>query len=77
MGWMRENFFFKRLYLFIYGCAGSLLLCPGFLSLQTVRAALSLWYIWLLLLWSMCSRARGLQQLWCLGLVALWHVGSS
>lgn len=44
---------------------------------------------WLLLLWSTGSRAQGLQQLqlpgsraqaqylWCTGLVAPWHVGSS
>ena len=23
------------------------------------------------------SRVRGFQKLWCMGLVALWHVGSS
>ena len=50
----------------------SLLWCTGF-SLQ-----------WLLLLWSMGSRCTGFsscgtraQQLWCTGLAALWHVGSS
>ena len=44
---------------------------------------------WVLLFWSMGSRAHGLQylwlqasraqaqQLWCSGLVALWHLGSS
>ena len=31
---------------------------------------------WLLLLWSMGSRARGLQQLWCMGLIAPQHVAS-
>ena len=31
---------------------------------------------WLLLMWSMRSRAQGLQQLWCMGLIAPQHVGS-
>ena len=31
----------------------------------------------LLLSWSMGSRVNQLQQLWCLGLVALWHMESS
>ena len=35
------------------------------------------WLQWLPLLYSTDSRAFGLQQLWCIGLVALQHVGSS
>ena len=42
--------------LFIFGCAGSLLLCTGFLKC----ADFSLW--WLLLLWSTGSRAQGFSS---------------
>ena len=43
----------------------SLLQCTGFS------------WEWLLFSHSLGSRACRLQQLWCMGLVALWHVGSS
>ena len=43
----------------------SLVACVGF----------SFW--WLLLLWSTGSRVCRLQRLWCTGLVAVQHVGSS
>ena len=74
-------FFFKYKFIYLLGCVGSSLLCAGFSlvaasggysSLQCV--GFSLW--WLLLLWNTGSRAQA-QQLWCTGLVALWHVGSS
>ena len=65
---IKKNLF---IYVFLFGCVGSLLLCAGF-SLQ-----------WLLLLWSTGSRRAGFnscgtqaQQLWHMGLVALRHVGS-
>ena len=51
----------------------------GYSSLQCTGFSLR----WLLLLWSTGSRCAGFsscgtwaQQLWCVGLVALWHVGS-
>ena len=85
-------FFFPLInfiYLFIYGCIRSLLLCAGFLQLRRAgstlalpRTGFSLW--WLLLLWSTGSRRVGFsscgmraQQLWCTGLIAPRHVGSS
>ena len=62
------------LILLIFGCAGSFLLCMGFLQLQGVGTTLWLWYkcfslLGLLLLWSMVSRARGLQEWWHMGSV--------
>ena len=45
-------FFFLIIYLFIFDCAESSLLCVGFLQLQRVRATLCLWFMdslwWLL-----------------------------
>ena len=63
------DLFFKKLFLYLYVAALGLgchvrLWCMVF-SLQ-----------WLLLLGSKGSRAWT-QQLWCMGLVAPWHVGSS
>ena len=58
---------------FLVYCTGSSLLLMGFLQLQ--RAGLSVW--WLLLLQSTDARVHGLQQLWHMGLVAPWPVGSS
>ena len=54
-------FFFKRIYLFIFGCIGSSLRCAGF-SLQ-----------WLLLLWSTGSRHAGFSScgMWASVVVAL------
>ena len=91
----------KFIYLFIFGCVGSSLLCTGFLQLRRVGATLRCG-VWashcgvFFLLWSMGSRHMGFsscgtwaqelwltgcraqaQQLWRMGLVALWHVGSS
>ena len=61
------------------GCPGSLLLCTGFLWLQQAGAPLKLrcagFSLWLLLLLSTSSGTQA-QQLWYMGLVALWHVGS-
>ena len=59
-------------YLFIFGCAGPLLLCRlfssydewGLLSNCGVRASLCLGF---LLLWSVSSRPLQLQQLWRMG----------
>ena len=67
-------------YLFIFGCAESLLLrlflysCSG-CGYSSLRCMGSLQ--WLLSLQSTGSMARGLQQLWYTGSVAPWHVGSS
>ena len=36
-------YLFLYFYLFISGCAGSLLLCAGFLQLRRARVALQLW----------------------------------
>ena len=71
-------FFFK----FIFDCAGSLLLASGFLQLKQTGATLQLQCTgfslqWLLLLQSMGFRACWLQQLWCIDLVAPWHMESS
>ena len=54
--------------LFIFGCAGSSLLCSGFSSLRQARATLQLWYAgfslrWLLLSQSPSSRVCQLQWL--------------
>ena len=81
--------FYLFIYLFIFGCIGSLLLGSGFLLLQRAGAihCCSTWA-------SHCggfsccgalgSRRAGFsscgtraQQLWCTGLAALRHVGSS
>ena len=74
-----------------FGCVGSSLLCTGFLYLQRVwsshcggllrntgsrRVGFSSCAMWAQQLWLAGSRAQA-QQLWCTGLVALWHVGSS
>ena len=73
-------FFLKiEFYVFIFGCAGSLLLLRlvsrgehGLALLQC--AGFSLW--WLLLLQNTVSRAHA-QQLWPMCSVAPWHVGFS
>ena len=74
-------FFFFTLYLFIFGCVGSSLLCMGFLWLWQVGAALHRRV--------RASHRRGLsccgaqapnaqaQYLWLTGPVAPRHVGSS
>ena len=62
--------FFKKNYLFTFGCTGSSLLCVGFLWLRWAGFSLQ----WLLLLQSTGSRVRGLSSM---GLVAPQHVGSS
>ena len=72
---------FKK-YLFIYfACAGSLLLCMDFLSLQQVGATSYLWCTGSLLQRLPCCGAQALgtraQWLWCMGLVVPWRVGSS
>ena len=55
----RDSFFFLKKYLFlfyfIFGCAGSLFLCAGFLQCMIFSLR------WLLLLWSTGSRALRLQ----------------
>ena len=59
-------FFFFNIYLFIFGCTGSLLLHAGFLQLWQVGPTLQLqcmcFSLWWLLLQSMGSRARGLSS---------------
>ena len=84
------------LFLFIFGCIGSLLLRTGFLQLRRAGATLrcgaqashwggfSCYGAWasivvarrLQQLWLMGSRTQA-QQLWCMGLVAPRHMGSS
>ena len=77
--------FLKIIYLFIYlficGCVGSPFLCEGFLQLQRAgatlhRGARAPHYHGL-----SCCRAQApdaqAQQLWLMGPVAPWHVGSS
>ena len=55
---------------FIFGCTGPSVLCMGFLCSEwgLLIAVASL---------GTGSRARGFRWLWCTGLVALQHVGSS
>ena len=80
--------FFFHFSLFMYGCAGSLLLHICFLQLLRAGAALQLQcrgcsLQWLLWLWSTGSVAAGApacgwaQWLWHTGLVARWYVASS
>ena len=69
-------------FFFFFCCTGSSLLHEGFLQLWQAGFTLQLGCMgfslrWLLLLRSTGSRPQRLQQLWCSGLVALWHVGSS
>ena len=69
-------------YLFIYGCAWSLLLHPDSLYLRPVGAALPCTVRGFslgcpLLLQSRGPRGRGFQYLWLIGLVALQYVESS
>ena len=74
-------FFFFKIDLFIYGCAGSLLPRAGLLQLQQADFSLQ----WLLLLQSTHVRESRLsscssrvpQYLWRMGLVAVSYVGSS
>ena len=69
------------LILFIFDCTGSSLLRTSFLQLQRAGGYSLLWCAdslrWPLLLWSMGPGARGLQWLWCVGLVALQNMESS
>ena len=76
-----STFFFKYINLFIFSCVGSSLLRMGFLQLRGAGATLCCG-VWA----SHCGgfsfcRAQALgaraQQLWCMGLVAPRHVGSS
>ena len=74
-------FFFFLIYLFIYGCVGSLFLCEGFLQLRQAGATLHRG--------AQAPHHRGLsccgmqapdaqaQQLWLTGPVAPRHVGPS
>ena len=83
----RSFFFF--FFFFFFGCVGSSSLRVGFSLVAASGGYSSLRCMdfslrWLLLLWSTGSRCVGFsscgawaQQLWCTGLVALWHVGSS
>ena len=65
----------STIYLFIFSCAASSLLCRAFSSCGELwYKGLSLW--WLLLLKRKGSRAQA-QQLWCRGLVASQPVESS
>ena len=79
-GALAPTLFFLRIYLFTFGCVGSLLLCMGFLYLRCMGATLLFCAAssleWLLLFWSTGFRVKA-QKLWCMGLVAQWHVESS
>ena len=59
--------YFKIFYLFIYlfGCAGSLLLQVGFHWL---------WWAGTTLHWGAQTLGKVTQELWCMGLVAPWHL---
>ena len=80
-------FFFKGsgfvlfIYLFIFGCTGSLLLHPGFSLVEASRGHSLLWCTGLSLRWPPLLRSAGsrtqAQQLQRTDLVAPWHVGSS
>ena len=82
-------FFINLFYLFIFGCVGSSLLCTGFLQLRrkgaTLRCGARASHCGgffccgarALVVWASIVVAHGLQQLWCMGLVAPQHVGSS
>ena len=77
-----DIYIFKFFYLFIFGCAGSSVLCMNVLQLWRAGATIYLRSTgfslqWLLLLQSIGCRAWGLQQLWLMSLVAPRHVGSS
>ena len=50
------------MYLFIFACTESALLCTGFLELRQAGNALLIVVGGLLLLWSTVSRARGLSS---------------
>ena len=64
------------IYIFIFVCTGYALLSCGF-SLVVASGGLSLVVLpRLLLLQSTGSRVQA-QHLWCMGMDALWHVGSS
>ena len=77
-------FYFLKIYLFIFGCVGSSLLCAGFslrwlLLLRSTGSrcvGFSSCGSWAQQLWLAGSRAQA-QQLWRTGLVAPRHVGSS
>ena len=66
-------YFLKILYLFIYFGLCWVFVTTHALSLQ----CLSFSWRQLLLLQGTVCRVCGLQQLWCMGLVAPWHVESS
>ena len=79
-----KNFFLfypLNLFLFIFGCTGSSLLCR--LSLVVVSRGYSssrcsgFSLQWLLLLQSPSFGVHELQKLWCMGLSVPWNVGSS
>ena len=74
-------YYFKLIYLIIFGCVGSSFLCEGFLQLRQAgatphRGARASHYRG-----PSCCRAQApdaqAQQLWLTGLVAPRHVGSS
>ena len=67
-------FYFWLCWLFIAVRGLSLVVASRGYSLFPCEGFSSWWH---LLLPSMGLRALGLQQLWRLGLVVLWHVGSS
>ena len=73
--------FFKLIYLFIFGCVGSSFLYEGFLQLWRVHATLHRSVRAPHCRGVSCCRAQApdvqAQQLWLMGPVAPWHVGSS
>ena len=77
------KFFFNFIYLFIfiYGCVGSLLLCEGFSLVVASRGHSSLRCTGLSLLWPVLLRSTGSRRAGSVivahGLVAPRHVGSS
>ena len=80
--WFFKNIFWCGPFIYSFVAVLRLWCCAGFSLVATSEGSSWLWCAgfslrWLLLLQSMGFRARGLQELWCMGLVALRHVGSS
>ena len=72
INFQKVHYFLQIFKILIFDCAGSVAMCR--LSLVTVHGHL---IEVASLVAAHSSRARGLQQLWHMGLVALWHVESS
>ena len=74
-------FFFFNIYLFIFDCVGSSFLCEGFPQLQRAGVTLHCGAQVSHCCGLSCCGAQApdvqVQQLWLMGLVAPWNVGSS